>query len=40
VTAIVECPANSLIIEGIQDSVPNTTGRSGDYYAGYVDLYV
>ena len=38
-TAVVECPANSLWIEGIQDAVPSTAGKSGDYYNLYVDLY-
>ncbi|HEU4340035.1 MAG TPA: hypothetical protein VFU31_00545 [Candidatus Binatia bacterium] len=39
-TAIVECPANNLWIEGIADVVPVTTGKtaaSSDY--GYTDLY-
>ena len=31
VTAIVACPANSLILEGIADGVPRTTGRTTDY---------
>lgn len=39
VTAVVSCPANSLIIEGISDAVPNTSGRSGDFYGNYTDLY-
>lgn len=38
-TAVVSCPANSLWIEGIQDAVPSTAGKSGDYYNLYVDLY-
>ena len=38
-TAIVECPAVSLIIEGIGDAVPVTTGKSGDYSNNYTDLY-
>ena len=38
-TAIVECPENSLAIIGIADAVPSTSGKSGDYYGGYTDLY-
>lgn len=38
-TAIVECPAVSLIIEGIGDAVPVTTGKSGDWSNFYSDLY-
>lgn len=39
-TAVVECPQNSLAINGIADAVPITTGRAGDYYTPYYqDLY-
>lgn len=37
-TAIVECPANSLMIEGIREGVPLTSGRSGPG-AAYQNLY-
>jgi len=30
-TAIVECPANSVILEGFNDEVPDHTGKSGSY---------
>lgn len=38
-SAVVECPANSLAIEGIADVVPITTGRSGSTQAAYENLY-
>lgn len=38
-TAICECPANSLALEGVADAVPITTGRSGSTQAMYEDLY-
>ncbi len=34
-TAVVECPANSLVILGIADSVPVTTGRTASYHNLY-----
>jgi len=37
VTAVVECPANSLIIEGIFDGVPVTTGKTAN--PSYSNLY-
>lgn len=36
VTAVVSCPANSLIIEGLADGVPTTAGREG---TDYTNLY-
>lgn len=38
VTALVECPSNSRWIEGISESVPDTTGRTGPG-AAYYNLY-
>lgn len=36
-TAVVECPANSLILEGIFDGVPITTGKTAN--PSYTNLY-
>lgn len=38
-TAICECPANSIALQGLADNVPITTGRSGSTTAQYQDLY-
>lgn len=38
-TAVVECPVNSIALQGLADAVPITTGRSGTTVAGYSDLY-
>lgn len=38
-TAIVECPQNSIALEGVRDVVPITTGKSGTTQAQYENLY-
>lgn len=38
-TAICECPANSIALEGLKDGVPITTGRSGSTTQDYQNLY-
>ena len=38
-TAVVECPANSLWIQGVADAVPITTGKTGSSTSEYRNLY-
>lgn len=38
-TAVLECPANSIALDGLADAAPVMTGRSGSTVLQYSDLY-